>query len=79
MAATFEIGVPSPTDVQILLVNINTAQMTTFTIPANATSSCNLPSGFIALNAPLVIDERESLMIAHSAGGLIQDLELSLQ
>jgi len=79
-AATFDVNIPSTSDTNIQLVNINTGKGTTFTIPANTSSSGAVTGQRIDLSPTLELRAGDSLLIAHASGlGNLGDVELRLQ
>lgn len=72
---TFDIGIPSATATVIQLININTGKGTTFTIPANTSSSGSLPGQRIDLSPAFVLGAGESMAISYLSGGSLSDVE----
>lgn len=77
--ATFEAGVPCVTPTIVELVNINSGQCATMTIPAHTYSSSELGAERIVLSSPLTIGAGEALLITWDSGGTLQNVELVLQ
>lgn len=73
----YSIGTPSTTDTHVQLINGDTGQSVTITIPANTISSGELENKIQDIN--LSIDSGQSLLIQFVGGGTVQDIDLRLQ
>lgn len=77
--ATFEIGVPSATDLTLAICNAITGDSRSITIPADSASSALLANGRLDF-ADLTIGAGEHLLIYHVAGtGTARDARLQLR
>lgn len=77
--ATFEASVPCVTPTVVELVNINTGQSATMTIPALTYSSSELGAERVDLSTPLAIGAGEAMLITWDSGGYLQNVEIVLQ
>ena len=75
-ALTYDLAVPSSTDVNISLYAASTGNGSTVIIPANSRSSSSLSNG--RLNCSITIAAGDGLIISHGGGGIIQDMEVRL-
>jgi hypothetical protein len=76
---TFDAGIPTATDTVVKLINVNSAQEATFTIPANTYSSSDVPLRYLPLSRTLQLGPNDSLMMVFMSGGTVQDVALTLQ